>query len=123
MDPDRARLNSIATQVTNLTKPGAHNKRDLCTPSLPPSLSLGRPLAPESLARWTVTPRSGMRQTLLPNDPRPDPVDAILVTKLCLKRTARIVRVLRWPNLPNLNYGPSINDVTYERGGGGLSKT
>ena len=26
-----------------------------------------------------------------------------LVTKLRLKRTARIVRVLRWPNLPNLN--------------------
>ena len=32
-DPGRARQNSLATAGTNLTKPGAHNKGDLCTSS------------------------------------------------------------------------------------------
>ena len=30
-DPGRARQSSVATAVTNFTKPGAHNKGDLCT--------------------------------------------------------------------------------------------
>ena len=29
-DPGRARQNSLATAGTNFTKPGAHNKGDLC---------------------------------------------------------------------------------------------
>ena len=32
-DPGRARQNSLATAGTNFTKPGAHNKGDLCTVS------------------------------------------------------------------------------------------
>ena len=30
-DPGRARQNSLATAGANITKPGAHNKGDLCT--------------------------------------------------------------------------------------------
>ena len=33
-DPDRAKQSSLATAGTNFTKPGAHNKWDLCTVSM-----------------------------------------------------------------------------------------